>query len=541
MRFIDKFEDNVRLYPDSTILGDANKTLTFREIDNLSGRVYAFIKANNIGKEMAVLIDLKRGVNVFIALLGIWKSGATGVVVEDFYPEDRKRFIYEDARCVFSINELNWTEIISTETLSGHEETDVHDASEIIYTSGSEGLPKGVVTEYGKLDLNIQVQGWFWLDELLSSDIMLLSSPMSAVLSHMYLYFALAHRLMVDIAPIEVVKNFHLFFKYIKEHNATVVGMPPAYMQLPIPPDSPMRIALLGGEGVKNVYSDKCITFNLYGSTESSVEVCHFKIDRNYDITPIGYNSPYLDIRIVDENGLEVEDGETGELCHAVPFTRGYINQQKQTEEVFVDGYFLTGDIARKQEDGNFIILGRKTDMIKINGNRIEPAEIEGAVKKVLGINWAFAKGFQEEKRSFICVYYNETKDIDYATTREELMKILPNYMIPTYFIYVDRIPTLSNGKIDRGAFKAPKISEYRAEYVAPTNALEELLCNKMAQILKIDRIGINDDFFLLGGDSMNTIKLATECNVTGLNTTDIYASRTPKEIANSWMLKQLY
>lgn len=540
MRFIEQFEANAAMCPDRVILRDGVTSMTFREIDEMSGCVYAYLKDKGIGREQAVMIDLPRGINVFVALLGVWKVGAAGVVVEDFYPEDRKAFIYNDANCVMKIDHTNWLAIITTPSLPGHEETDVHDASEIIYTSGSEGLPKGVITEYGKLDLNLKVQGWFWLEELREDDIMLLSSPMSAVLAHMFVYFAFEHRMMVDIAPLQVVKNFTLFTEYIIDHGVTVVGMPPVYISMPLPENFPMRIALLGGDGVRNAYNEKFKTYNLYGSTESSVEVCHFLVDKNYDNTPIGFSSPYIKVMLLDDDGNEVPQGEMGEFCHEDPYTRGYINQEEQTAAVFHDGVYHTGDLARQREDGNYVILGRKTDMIKINGNRIEPAEIESAVKKVLGLRWAYAKGFKEEKRAFICVYYNEDVDIDYAETREALMKMLPSYMIPTYFARLEKVPYLPTGKVDRNALKAPQVTEYFAEYVAPTNPLEELLCNEMASILKLERIGIDDDFFLLGGDSLNTIRLVTNCNIDDLNTTDIYNHRTPRKIAEGWMMKQI-
>lgn len=539
-RFIEQFEDNVRLYPEKVILRDQDTCLTFRELDELSGRVYAYLKKKGIGREDSVVIYLTRGVEPIIALVGIWKAGAVAVLLDDFTPLERVEYIIKGCDCKLLIDSNNWCEILSTQGLGGHEETSLSDSSQIIYTSGSEGTPKGIIIEYGKLDLNLDVQDYFWGPCLLESDISLMLGPLSATLSQTFIYFALTRCMLSDIASPKLVMDVHACLEYIKEKKITVAGLPPSYLKIAHSAEWNLRFVIVGGEELKGVYSEDFIIHNVYGSTESSFGVCDFVVDKAYENTPIGKPAPNINVYLLGDDGKEVPKGCMGELCHDNPYTRCYINDIDDNNNVFSSGIYHTGDIARINEDGNYVILGRKTDMIKINGNRIEPAEIEAAVKRVLNLDWAFAKGFVEPERSFICVYYTADINIDYAHVREELMKILPTYMIPSYFVHIDSIPHLPNGKVDRQAFKAPEVADYIADYIPPTNELEERLCTSMQQVLGVERIGINDDFYLLGGDSLRTIRLVALCDIEGLNVSDIYTSRTPSRIAERWIKKQI-
>lgn len=537
-RFIEQFEENVQKYPDKVILRDEHNSLTFRELDELSGKVYAYLKEKGIGREDVVVVNLKRGVYPIVAMLGVWKAGAVVVLVEDSFSTERLNQIMDDCACKLCINDESWGGIMNKMTLFGYVPTCLHDACQIIYTSGTEGTPKGVIIEYGKLDLNLKVQDYFWGACLLDNDVSLMLGPISSTLSQTFIYFALTRCMCTDIAPTKLVYDIAACTQYISRNKITVAGLPPTYLHSVLSKNWGLRFVIVGGESAQGLYKEDYIIHNVYGSTESAFGVCDFAIDKLYENTPIGKSSPYIKVVLLEE-GIEVEKGKTGELCHENPYTRGYTNND--TCLLDANGLYHTGDIARINEDGNYVILGRKSDMIKINGNRIEPAEIEVAVKKVLGIDWAFAKGFVEPERSFIVVYYTANIDIDYVQIREELMTVLPTYMIPSYFVHIDEVPHLPNGKVDRQALKAPEIEQYRAEYVAPENELEEKICLTMEDVLGVDRIGVNDDFYLLGGDSIRTIELVTKLNIENLSVTNIYASRTPREIANKWMKNMIY
>lgn len=540
MTFIEKFEENVRLYPDKVILQDSETQLTFYELDELSGRVYAFLKSKCIGKEDFVMICLPRGVRCCVAFIGAIKAGVPCVPIVDNMPVERKNYIAKDCNVVLEINTNIWSEILNIESLTGHESVYEHDAAFAAYTSGSEGNPKGVLLEYGILNMFI---GGFHHGEtsvFLFNDIAALPFPLQGTLYAVGLLNALYVGTTFDLIPPTLLASKADFENYLTEHKVTITCLSSSLLEMHNLSTPYLRLLILSTEVAQGVTNHDFELVNLYGQSEGPT-VCMYFFNGAMEKIPIGIpTDANVHPVVLDDEDQGVEVGDLGELCYENPYFRGYVNDPELTAQVFRGGLFHTGDIARVNEDGNYVILGRKTDMIKINGNRIEPAEIEAAVKRVLGIDWAFAKGFVQPERSFICVYYTANIEVDLASVREELMKMLPNYMIPSYFIHVDEIPRLPNGKIDRKAFKAPDIEQFLRQYVAPTNEVEERLCTVMQQILEVERIGIDDDFFLLGGDSLRSIRLATECNIDGLNVNDIYAARTPRAITERWMLKQM-
>lgn len=538
-RFIEKFEENVRLYPDKVILQDQEIKLTFKELDELSGRVYAYLKQKGIGREDFVMINLPHGVLPYVAIVGVWKVGAAFVVTSDDIPGERIDYIHSECQCRLDIDRENWQKIISTQTINSHEETSLNNVAYAVYTSGSEGNPKGSLVEYGFLEFFANTALDTQLIKVLDSTVYLMPVPMYTVGAVNTLIQILWSAITVDIAPQGLMRNPVAFKSYLNAHKVNVAFMPPSYLKKYDILTPHLETIILTTERASNIYLDGINLLNTYTQTEG-YHLCWFKIDKTYENTPIGKPRHGINIVILDDDGKSVPNGKAGELCYERKFCRGYVKNEKATAELLANGWQHTGDIARVNEDGNYVILGRKTDMIKINGNRIEPAEIEAAVKRVLGISWAFAKGFVQEDRSFICVYYTDDVEVDYSFAREELMKILPNYMIPSYFIHVDEIPRLPSGKVNRQAFLAPDIEQYRATYTAPGNDLEQMLCDAMQQVLGLDSIGIHDDFFLLGGDSLRTIRLTTILDIPDIAVSDIYQGRTPQKIAERWMEKQM-
>lgn len=537
-RFIEQFEDNVRLYPEKVILRDQDTCLTFRELDELSGRVYAYLKKKGIGREDFVMISLPHGVLPYIAMIGVWKAGAALVMSGENIPEEREKYIYSNCNCKLYVDVDVWEDIKNTEVEPGHSLTSLKDACYAVYTSGSEGKPKGVIHEYGKLELQATVIPFDGDIKFPEDSIEFIPIPVCFAGAIFACVWLMWRRVAIDAGPLSLMQEPGRLRDYFISHKINIATLPPSYFALNNIESPYLKYIQLSMEMANNAYSEKYYMVNSYAQSEGYL-MSMFVIDKLYNNTPIGRPTE-------DENFILVEDdcvvkhGKIGELCYKNPYFRGYINDVDSTAKSQFNGYQRSGDIARINEDGNYVILGRKTDMIKINGNRIEPAEIEAAVKRVLNLDWAFAKGFVEPERSFICVYYTADINIDYARVREELMKILPTYMIPSYFVHIDSIPHLPNGKVDRQAFKAPEVADYMADYIPPTNELEERLCTSMQQVLGLERIGINDDFYLLGGDSLRTIRLVALCDIEGLNVSDIYTSRTPSRIAERWIKKQI-
>ena len=522
--------------PNGAILfDDAHlKGVTYAQLDEMSGRVYAYLKQNNIGKENFVLIDLPRGILPIIAMIGVWKAGAAWALVEDTYAPERISFIREDCGCKVELCADNWDEIMHTEPLKGYEAHGDHDAAYAIYTSGTTGNPKGVLHEYGNLSRAIESIKIDGETPFKSSDRLALLAPMNFVASVIVILKALSifggKTFVVSYATI---KNPAALAKYFISKRITVTFLTPSYVRKLGNQTGPfLRILIVGSEPANNVYNKNVDLINVYAASESGFAVGIFKIDRSYETCPIGKPEIDTKITLLGDDGNEVAEGETGELCFENPYVRGYINLPEQSAKAFVNGVYHTGDLAKKDENGNYVLLGRSGDMIKINGNRIEPAEIEAAVKQALGIEWAAVRGFEDADKSYLCAYYTADIEVDTEKLRAELLKRLPYYMIPAYYIKIDTVPLKATGKLDRKGLPAPNIDDFKSDYAAPTNEIEEKLCHAMEKVLKLSQVGINDDFYEMGGDSLGSIDLITEADLPGLNTSEVFRGRTPAKIA---------
>ena len=526
--------------PNNAILFDEahNKGITYAQLDDLSGRVYAYLKQNKIGKEDFVLINLPRGVMPIITMIGIWKSGAAWALVEDTYAPERIDYIRKDCGCKLEISSKNWEEIMKIEPLQGYEKPDMHDAAYAIYTSGTTGNPKGVLHEYGNLERaieSIKVNGKTPFD---GKDRLALLAPLNFVASVIVILKALSvHNGKTFVVGYATIKNPMALKMFFFEKRISITFLTPSYVRMLGNTTGPfLRMLFVGSEPANNVYNKNLELINIYACSESGFAVGVFLIDKSYEACPIGKPEVATEIKLLDEDGNEAKEGEIGELCFENPYVRGYINLPEETKKAFTNGYYHSGDLARKDEKGNYVLLGRSGDMIKINGNRIEPAEIEAAVKAALKVKWAAARGFEEGGKSYLCAYYNEDVKFDPNEIRQELMKRLPYYMIPAFFMKIDTIPLKANGKFDRKALPKPDADNFRSEYVAPTNETEEKLCKAMATVLKVEKVGINDDFYELGGDSLGSIQVIVNAELPGLNASEIFRGRTPEKIAKLYI-----
>ncbi|MBQ6636067.1 MAG: AMP-binding protein [Lachnospiraceae bacterium] len=539
---LDRLEEYTQKDPLAPILFDETYTkgITYHQLDEMSGRVYAWLQQAGIGREDFVLIDLPRGVLPVIAMIGVWKAGAAWALVEDTYPAERIDFIWRDCGCKTELSKANWEEVMCMEPLEGHVQADPHDAAFAVYTSGTTGNPKGVLHEYGNLEraiLSIREDGQFLFNE---KDALATLSPLNFVASIIVILAALnVFRGRNYIASYETIKNTTALARFFLTKKISITFLTPSYVRMLGGRKSPfLRMLFVGSEPANNTYVEGLDLINIYACSESGFAVGFFRIDKPYAACPVGHPQVDTKIFLLDEDGKEAADGEEGELCFEDPYVRGYINLPEQTQKAFIDGYFHTGDLARKDASGSYVILGRIDDMMKINGNRIEPAEIEAAVRSVLGIDWAAVRGFDEGGKSFLCAYVKSDVSFDAEALRTELGRRLPYYMIPAYFLKVDEIPLRPNGKLDRKALPRPEAGSFQSTYVAPKTDLQKKLCEAFAVSLGLDRVGIHDDFYELGGDSLSAISLISECGLPDLSTSELFLGRTPEKVADLYEQK---
>ena len=533
---IQRLETYTAKNPNAAILFDETHTkgITYAQLDDMSGRVYGWLKEQGIGKEHFVLIDLPRGVLPVIAMIGVWKAGAAWALVEDTYAPDRIAYIRSDCGCEQEISMNNWEEIMRRDALPGHETPDDHDAAYAIYTSGTTGKPKGVLHEYGNLQRaidSIRIDG---VNPFCEKDAIATLAPMNFIATVIVILAALNVYCGKNyIVSYSTIKNTSALAKLFLTKRITVTFLTPSYARKIGNHTGPfLKMLFVGSEPANNLYFKQLDLFNIYAASESGFAVGFFKIDKSYETCPIGKPQVETKIVLLDEDGNEVPAGEMGELCFINPYVRGYINLPEETSRVFVNGLYHSGDLAMQNENGDYVLLGRSGDMIKINGNRIEPAEIEAAVKEELGIDWCAVRGFEEEDKSYLCAYYTQDVSFDASKLRNALMMRLPYYMIPAYFMKIDTIPLKASGKMARRALPAPDVRDYQGNYVAPNNETERAICEAMEQALGLERVGIHDDFYELGGDSLASIDLVSACTLEGLDAEMVFRGRTPEKIA---------
>ncbi|MGN1370477.1 MAG: amino acid adenylation domain-containing protein [Aristaeellaceae bacterium] len=533
--FNQRMDENYLRFPDLKILYDENSSegLTYGQLNEQSGRVYHYLKANHIGKEDFVLIRLPRGVCAAVAQIGVLKAGAAFVLGEEGMPPERLEYIRQDCSCKLEIHAGNWQEIMAQPFLAGHEDPDEHDAAFAIYTSGTTGNPKGVLHEYGNIDRDLIAQGATRAAFLEGKESAAIIPPLyfiaasSSILSRLYMGYV------TYILSYATIKNSAALKQFFEEKRITFAFFSPSYVRtFGKELISVLKTLCVGSEPVNNLYIEGLTMFNSYSMSECGFLISIFQIDKPYDNCPVGRPLFDLKLKLVDENGEEAAPGDAGEVCVEDPYVRGYINLPEQTARAFVDGFYHTGDIGKMDENGNLVLLGRNDDMIKINGNRIEPAEIEAAVREVTGLSWVAAKGFSEAGRAFICVYYTDQVSIDPKEIRKALSGRLPNYMIPAYFVKLDQLPLNQNGKLDRRKLTIPEIAAFQREYAEPATETERAICSGMERVLKLEQVGVHDDFFMIGGDSIKAISLAGLCREMGLSVETIFQGRTPREIA---------
>lgn len=532
---LEAFSRHVREDPNRLMLvNPATKTRVSRaRVDEISARVYAYLKHKGIGRESRVMICLPRGEFPFLAMLGVLKAGAAFTLVEDNYAAERIDFIRENFKTELFLDMKAWGEAIKEKPLSGYEKANPSDLALAVYTSGTTGQPKGVLHEYGNISLSYISSGQMRANIGDDPHSMAMLVPLNFVAAINFMLYVLFWGDTIHFLPYTIVKNTEKLTEYILDNRIEYTFMTPSLFKiLPKKVGQVMKLILIGGEPANGIYDEKIKLYNGYAMSESMFMVLGKNLDREYDHCPSG-NPPFpLAVHLLDEDGKDISGSEAGEICFPDPYFRGYADLPEKTKEALAGGYFHSRDIGKRSENGEYFIEGRADDMIKINGNRVEPAEIETVAKKILGIEWCGARGFVKKNRSFLCLYYTADIQIDQDDLREKMGQYLPYYMIPAYFIHISEIPMNSNGKFVRKLLPEPDITLSTEDYVAPATDTQKRVCELFEKILHVEKAGIHDDFFDLGGDSLSAMALATALGSGGPDAMEIFRQRTPEKIA---------
>ena len=545
MLFLDILKEHAERFPDrcAVCLNHHEQAMTYQTLWERSGKVYAWLKKNNIGREDMVLLHMPRDPRVYACTLGAMRAGAAFTVVENTSPEERTEFVRKDSEAKIVLTETVYEEILQETALDGYEDRDSHDAAFAVYTSGTTGTPKGVLHEYGVIDLEIRYHQTLAKEtgERFASIL-----PIGFVAYIMEFTQQLTYGNTVFILDYDIAKNLNRFCEFLETEQIESIHLPPSmFRRIQNIPNS-VRKVKVGTEPANGLFMDNVSITNNYAQSETFFTIANMILDRKYDKAPVGKNPIGIELKILDDDGNEMAKNTVGEICFHNEFFRGYIHLKEQTEYAFRNGIYHTGDLGYINEDGNLVISGRKDDMIKINGNRIEPAEIEAAGRRILGVDQTVAKGFAEENgRSYVALYYvrkegtEKLSEEDKTECIRKIAQILPKYMVPAYLIEIDKIPTVPNGKTDRKALPKPDTGAYRVEYEAPADEFEKKLCRAIEQVLGIEKVGRKDDFYALGGDSLTGIEVVTRMDLPAFSATDLFQGRVIAKVSELYRRKQ--
>jgi len=522
------FEEQVARTPDNTALVFRDTSMTYAELDERANRLARLLREKGSRPDTIVGLLVDRSPAMIIGALGILKSGAGYAPIDPNYPDDRIAYMLENSQATllvtqgqyvgkmaFSQQVVNLDDVDDLPADKGTLQPDSgpeHVAC-LIYTSGSTGNPKGVILEHKAL-----VNFTFCMIRdrgLTPEDRVAKFASFSFDVSIFEIYPALSAGAALYIVPDEIRLNLVPLNDYYEQNGITraffTTQLGEQFMELF---DNRSLVSMeVGGEKLRSFRKRQYRFINCYGPTETSVYCTQFPVERDYTNIPIGKPLANYRIYIVDQYNNPQPVGAPGELCIAgIGLARGYWNLPDKTAAAFVDNPFepgermyRSGDLARWLADGNLEHLGRIDRQLKIRGFRIEPGEIETAILKLSDVSQCAVVDIREPNgRVSLCAYVVSGREMNSAVLRRELGTTLPEYMLPQYVIRMDRFPLTGSGKIDRRALPRPEAEAIEeTEYAAPRTETEERLAELWADVLKLPRVGIDDNFFSIGGHSL--------------------------------------
>ena len=562
--FVDLFREAVQKYPDRPAVRDGMGEITYKELDKLSDYVAQKLTENGFGREKAAGILCGRTKEFAIGYVGVMKAGGAYVPLDPEYPQSRIEYMLKDSgaenllvvnryRSLVGFYDKN---IISLDNVAAQAENfelsveltppDPENLAYMIYTSGSTGKPKGVMLEQRNL-MNL-IEYICQTRKLTPDDIVAEFASFCFDASVIDLFAPLTAGSVLYILPEGIRKDAVAVGKFIKDANITTATFPTQMGELvaELLEDAPsLKFVTLGGEKFKYYRKRTYQMINGYGPTENTVSSTEFWVDKQYDNIPIGKSQRNVRSYIVDENLNRLPVGASGELCHSGrQIARGYHNLPEKTASVFVENPFSvceedkrlyrTGDMVRMKGDGNIEYIGRIDSQVKIRGYRVELGEIEGAIVKHELVRSAAVTVIEKGGNKYITAYYTgETIPDDQIKTFLE--PLIPDYMMPSFFVHIEELPITPGGKVDKKALPLPEITTAAgATYVEPVTAAQRALCEIFEKALGTEKVGIEDNFFELGGSSLTASKVAVMCLSKNISIVyaDIFKYPTVRELA---------
>ncbi|RAL26258.1 amino acid adenylation domain-containing protein [Thermoflavimicrobium daqui] len=565
----DVFTEQAATTPDHIAIVCGQDQITYRELNQRANQLARFLQKQGVGLETMVGIGMERSIELIIAMLGIAKAGGAYVPLDPTYPSERINYMMEDAgiklvltqshlQTKFSLGSTHtWALDQQWELIEQESTADLaplangENLAYVMYTSGSTGKPKGVeVVHRGIVRL---VRGANYV-QLTADEVFLLLAPIAFDASTFEIWGSLLNGAKLIIMPSHA-PSLEEIGQVLRQYKVTTLWLTVGLFNLMVENQLDalrgLRQLLVGGDVVSVPHVRKVLALggiqviNGYGPTESTTFTCCYPIPADWQgetTIPIGRPISNTEVYILDQEGQSVPIGVSGELyIGGDGLARGYLGRPDLTRDRFVNHptvknpqarLYRTGDIVRYLPDGSIEFLGRIDHQVKIRGFRIELGEVEAAIRKHPTVSEVVVMVQHTEAGKRLVAYV--VAECDQAELRTFLKESLPDYMIPTGFMFLEQIPLTHHGKIDRQALPTIDLASSREEsYIAPRTEVEATLVRIWQDVLQIERIGIHDNFFSLGGDSILSIQIVSKAKQAGL-------SLTPKQIFEQQTIAEL-
>ena len=589
------FEAQANQTPNNIAVVFEDQRLTYAELNTKANQLAHYLQELGIANDQVVGIYLERSLEFIISLLAILKAGGAYLPLDPALPKESMAFRLQDAQVSVLLGQKElieklpdceaklvhvdsqWEIIAQTNRSNPINKADTDNLAYVIFTSGSTGKPKGVGVEHRQLlnyvhaiaeELNLSVCKSFATVSTFSAD-----------LGNTAIFPALLSGACLHIISAQMAANPEALAEYFHHHPIDCLKIVPSHLAALLTSSHPEQILprqclVLGGEAcrwelIEQIYGydPSCHIFNHYGPTETTVGVLTYPINQNtltskppqQDTVPIGRPIANAQIYLLNADLQPVPIGVPGEIYIGGASTaRGYLNRSQLTAERFLSNPFAqqaessqnggsllapilykTGDLARYQPDGTIEFLGRVDHQVKIRGYRIELGEIESAIKQhsMVQETVVLARAAQSGNQRLVAyVVPHKQSNLAISEIRDMLREKLPDYMVPAAFVLLKTLPLTPNGKLDRQALPAPELTQPEREvpFVAPSTDAEKTLAQIWAKTLSVEKIGIHDNFFALGGDSILSIQIVARANQAGLKLTpkQVFENQTIVELA---------